>query len=161
MTELTEVPAVDTDADTKRKVETVEPFLYESPAFTTPPPLANARVAIVTTAGLSHAGDDEFAGLGDQSFRVLPAGDPDLKLSHMSPNWDRAGLAADLNLVVPHDRLVELAAEGTIGSVAPRHFSFMGAQGDATMATIRLDTGPAVAKALLEDGVDVVLLTPV
>jgi D-proline reductase (dithiol) PrdB len=79
----------------------------------------------------------------------------------MSPNWDRSGLAADLNVVLPHDRLVELAADGVIGAVAPRHYSFMGAQREATMSTIRLDTGPQVAKLLRQDGVDVVLLTPV
>jgi hypothetical protein len=32
---------------------------------------------------------------------------------------------------------------------------------DEVMSTIREDTGPAAAKLLLDDGVDVVLLTPV
>ena len=48
-----------------------------------------------------------------------------------------------------------------IGSVASRHLSFMGAQTDHTLTTLRLDTGPAAARLLLDDGVDVVLLTPV
>ena len=54
-----------------------------------------------------------------------------------------------------------MATEGRIGSVAKTHISFMGAQPDHTLETIRLDTGPAAAKILLEDEVDVVLLTPV
>jgi hypothetical protein len=33
----------------------------------------------------------------------------------------------DWNVVFPLDRLNELAAEGTIGSVAATHYSFMGA----------------------------------
>jgi hypothetical protein len=37
----------------------------------------------------------------------------------------------------------------------------MGAQTDGTFSTILLDSGPAAARVLLEDGVDVVLLTPV
>ena len=37
----------------------------------------------------------------------------------------------------------------------------MGAQLDHTLTTIRLDTGPAAARLLRDDGVDVVLLTPV
>jgi hypothetical protein len=37
----------------------------------------------------------------------------------------------------------------------------MGAQADATFSTILLDTGPAAAKVLVEQDVDVVLLTPV
>jgi hypothetical protein len=63
--------------------------------------------------------------------------------------------------VYPVDRLAELAARGTIGSVANRHIAFMGAQPDHTLTTLRLDSGPAAAKLLLHDGVDVVLLTPV
>lgn len=150
-----------TDRDIKGMFDVLPHPEFERPAFRLPPDLADATVAIVTTAGLSVAQDSEFSGAGDQSFRVLPAGDGRLKLSHMSPNWDRSGLAADLNVVLPHDRLVELAADGVIGAVAPRHYSFMGAQRDATLSTIRLDTGPEVAKLLRQDGVDVVLLTPV
>ncbi len=63
--------------------------------------------------------------------------------------------------MIPLDRLDEMAAEGKIGSVANTHISFMGAQPDHTLETIRLETGPAAAKVLLEDEVNVVLLTPV
>ena len=61
----------------------------------------------------------------------------------------------------PVTRLREKAAGGTIGSVADVHISFMGAQVDHTLETIRLDTGPAAAEALLADDVDLVVLTPV
>jgi D-proline reductase (dithiol) PrdB len=134
---------------------------FPDTSFHLPPPLSEATVAIVTTAGLSCAGDSEFETIGDQSYRRLPAGRTDLALSHASPMWDRAGVAMDRNVVLPHDRLVELAASGVIGAVSSNHYSFMGAQRDATMATIRLDSGPAVAQQLRADGVDVVLLTPV
>lgn len=80
-------------------------------------------------------------------------------LAHFSPNFDRTGFALDLNVVYPIDRLHELAERGVIGSVASTHLSFMGAQLDHTLATIRLDTGPAAAQLLRDDGVDVVLLT--
>ena len=53
-----------------------------------------------------------------------------------------------------------MVEEGVIGRVAPRHIAFMGAQ-DGNMKTIRMDTAPAAAKLLREDGVDVVLLTPI
>jgi D-proline reductase (dithiol) PrdB len=66
----------------------------------------------------------------------------------------------DLNVVYPIDRLEELAAQGIIGSVAPRHLSFAGNQPD-DVSTIRLDTGPSAAAELRQDGVDVVILTPV
>jgi D-proline reductase (dithiol) PrdB len=132
----------------------------ESSAFSRPPALRDARVAIVTTAALHREDQEAWHRKRDQSFRVLGASDRALRLGHYSPNFDRVAIAADLNVVYPIDRLEEMAAGGVIGSVAPHHLSFMGAQ-DETMSTIRLDTGPAAAKLLREDGVDVVLLTPV
>jgi D-proline reductase (dithiol) PrdB len=129
-------------------------------AFTPPPPLAEARVAIVTTAGLRADGQLHWPA-GDESYTILPGEARDLGLAHVSPNFDRSGFAADINVVYPIDRLRALAERRVIGSVAPRHASFMGGQPAHELATMRLDTGPAVAKLLLEDGVDVVLLTPV
>jgi D-proline reductase (dithiol) PrdB len=127
----------------------------------TPPtrPLSECRVAIVTTAALHTADDDGFAP-DDPSYRVLPGDRRDLVLGHWSPNFDRSGFVADLDVVYPVDRLAELAAQGTIGSVAPHHYAFAGNQED-TLTGIRLDSGPAVAKRLRDDDVDVVVLTPV
>ncbi|MGA1571938.1 MAG: D-proline reductase (dithiol) protein PrdB, partial [Ilumatobacteraceae bacterium] len=62
--------------------------------------------------------------------------------------------------VYPIDRFQELADDGVIGEVAPRHFAFAGNQPD-TVSEIRLDTGPQCAAHLTADAVDVVLLTPV
>lgn len=134
---------------------------FDSTPVTTSPPLAEARVAIVTTAGLRTAGDVNYWQPTDGSFSVLPAADRDVQLSHFSPNFDRVGFAADINVVYPVDRLDEMAAAGEIGSVANQHISFMGAQFDATFSTILLDSGPAAAQVLKDDGVEVVLLTPI
>ena len=131
---------------------------FETPAFTSPPPLSEATVAIVTSAAL-HRGAT-FWGPGDTHFERLPVEARDLSLGHLSPNFDRSGFAADLNVVYPIDRLNELAEKGSIGRVAPHHYACAGNQ-DEMVSTLRLDTGPHVAKELLEDGVDVVLLTPV
>jgi hypothetical protein len=116
-------------------------------------------VAIVTSAALHHADDAAFA-FDDAGFRFIDRTRRDLVLGHWSPNFDRTGVAIDVNVVFPIDRLEELAERGVIGAVAPRHVSFAGNQPD-DLATIRLDTGPAAAAALRADGVDVVLLTPV
>ena len=135
---------------------------FPEPAFTRPKPLAECRVAIVTSAALHVDIEDAFqAGAEpDPKFTVLDDGERALRLGHMSPNFDRGGFAADLNVVYPIDRLHELADRGVIGSVAAHHYAFAGNQ-DEQVSRIRLDTGPACAKRLLEDGVDVVLLTPV
>lgn len=132
---------------------------FENPAFTRPGPLREATVAIVTTAGFRNDGDAAW-NPQDSSYRIFDRADRSMKLGHLSPNFDRSGFAADINVVYPIDRLEEMAKEGVIGEVAPRHASFMGAQ-DETMTSIRMDSGPALAKELRNDGVSVVLLTPV
>ncbi len=132
---------------------------FPNPAWVTPKPLAQSTVAIVTSAALYANGDEGF-GAGDTGYRLIDRDRRDLVMGHWSPNFDHTGFAIDLNVVYPIDRLEELAARGVIGAVAPRHVSFAGNQPD-DVATIRLDTGPAAAAALLNDGVDVVVLTPV
>lgn len=131
----------------------------KNPAFIAPPALAGATVAIVTTAGLVPPGEASWKP-NDESYRVLRRADRDFELKHLSPNFDRVGFIADINVVYPIDRLEDMAAEGEIGAVSETHLSFMGAQNE-TMTSIRNDTGPAAAKLLKEAGVDVVLLTPV
>jgi D-proline reductase (dithiol) PrdB len=128
------------------------------PPFLTPRPLADAQVAIVTTAGL-QVRDQEAFDWFDSSFRVLPGDRRDLVMSHHSQNFDRAGAIADLNVVYPVDRLAELVADGVIGSVAPTHISFMGAQRELT--TLIHDSGRAAAAHLREQGTDIAILTPV
>jgi D-proline reductase (dithiol) PrdB len=128
--------------------------------FTRPPALDEARVALVTTAALHVAGEAPARG-GDPSFRILGNG-AQLVLGHESPNFDRSGWLLDPNVIFPLDRLHELARDEVIGSVAPRHLAFAGnQQRNETLAAITLDSGPAAARLLREDGVDVVLLTPV
>lgn len=122
------------------------------------PPFSERRVAIVTSAGLMRRGEDAFAP-GDSDYRVIP-GDvrgADLLMSHISVNYDRAGFVEDTNVVFPIDRLRELAEDGTIGSVADHHYSFMGATDPEKMALPAAE----VAGHLQADRVDAVLLTPV
>jgi D-proline reductase (dithiol) PrdB len=147
------------DAIVRGGVEGVEVFDFGGTPASAAPNLSEARVAIVTTAGLRADGQGTWT-LG-QGFVVLDDAERNLTLAHSSPNFDRTGVAIDLNVVYPVDRLHELADTGAIGSVASRHVAFMGAQVDHTLTTLRLDTGPAAAELLLADGVDVVLLTPV
>ena len=141
-------------------VNNVPVYEAEDFVFSLPPSLSDARVAIVTTAGL-RVGDSAPWTPNDAGFEVLPGDKRNLVVTHFSPNFDRAGFLLDPNIIYPVDRLQELAAEGVIGSVASNHLSFMGVQLDRDMSQIRLDSGPAAAKVLKEDGVDVVLLTPV
>ena len=125
----------------------------------TPKPLAQSRIALLTTTGLHRRQDPPFVP-GALDYRLIPGDiDPaDLVLSHISPNWDRTGLQADLNVVLPLDRLRELAAAGEIGSVAQWHYSIMGGLPYPEQLE---DTGREIGRLMKREGVDAAVLCPV
>jgi D-proline reductase (dithiol) PrdB len=138
--------------------ENLEAPVFDKVAFTSPPPLSEATVAIVTTAALHHPNQEDFSPM-DSGFRILYGNRRDYRLGHWSPNFDTMGFAGDFNTVIPLDRLDELVADGKIGQVSDTHLSYAGNQFD--LSGIRLDSGPAGAKLLKEKGVGIVLFTPV
>ena len=121
------------------------------------PALADATVAIVTTAALAFPGEP----WKDQTheYRLFDRDAQGLIMAHNSTNLDRSGFALDRNVAFPIDRLIEMETEGRIGRVAPRHASFIGSTFE--LSRFLLDTGPRLAEELRGDGVDVALLTPV
>ncbi len=131
---------------------------YDSTPHADGPPLASRRVAAISTAGLSMRTDAPFA-LGGGDYRVIAgdAGPGDIVMSHVSVNYDRTGYQRDWNVVMPLDRLREMAADGEIGSVADHHYSFMG----ATDPKLMQPQAEAVAGFLAADKVDAVILLPV
>ena len=127
-------------------------------------PVADCRVAVVSSAGLVLPGeppfDPEVRG-GDFSYRVIPAGVDIQRLEehHRSDAFDHSGIETDRNMAMPLDRLHEMAAAGQIGSVAPHHISLMGsitAPGRLVKRSL-----PEVADLLVSDQVDVALMIPV
>ena len=134
----------------------------ETPEYdTTPPvagvPLAERRVALISTAGLMHRADKPFA-LGATDYRILDShSDDDILMSHVSTNFDRSGFVEDTNVVLPLDRLREKAEAKEIGSVARYHYSFMGASSPQKMAP----AAAQLASNLLDDEVDGLILVPV
>lgn len=146
------------DQNIKSLTENLPAPVFETVAFHSPPPLSEATVAIVTSASLHHPEQEVFSPM-DTGFRVLDGNRRDYRLGHWSPNFDTMGFAGDFNTVIPLDRLDELAAESKIGKVSDIHLSYAGNQFD--LSAIRMDSGPAGAKLLKDNGVDVVLFTPV
>ena len=129
-----------------------------------PVPLRQARIALVTTAGVYRPGLDEpFRKVrgGDYSFRVSPddVDLPSLTLGQTSTAFDRAPAESDRNVVLPLERLRELVRRGRVGSSAPRHLSFNGSI-SAPGRLVR-ETAPEAAKLLRADGVQGALLVPV
>ena len=147
------------DAIIRRQIGSLPVPEFAETAWTMPPPLSEAKVAVVTSAAL-HPRDGEGFTVSDTSYRALDHAQRQLVLGHWSPNFDRSAFAIDYNVVYPLARLDELAEQGVIGSVASTHYSFAGNQPD-DVATIRHDSGPACAAELKAAGVDAVLLTPV
>src|SRR6516162_10999951 len=114
--------------------------------------LSGARVAVVTTAAFFRPDQPPFDTAirgGDYSYRVIPA-DTDLstlEIAHRSDAFDVRGIASDKNLALPLDRLKSLVEQGVIGSVSPRHFSFMGSI--AAPGRLIAQTAPEVGQILL------------
>ena len=134
------------------------------PRATLKRPLEEARVALVSSAGLVVPGDPPFdPGIkgGDFSHRIIPDDTAVQRLEehHKSDAFDHSGIEADREMGMPLAALHGLVAEGILGSSAPRHISLMG----SITAPGRLvrDTAPQVVDILRRDEVDVALLVPV
>jgi D-proline reductase (dithiol) PrdB len=153
--------------------------MYENPAILpgeedpvwTPfePRLADASIAMISSAGLSLEGEQEPFDLdrerreptwGDPSFRVLPhdLGDRALAMSHLHVN--NTDVLADRNVALPVDVLDEVVAEGRVGSAAPSHVSVMGYQ-EGGLEVWRNETAPAIIELLRSQETSGVILAPV
>lgn len=127
-------------------------------------PLEAARIALVTSAGLylpDQASFDPSIRGGDCSFREIPAdaSAATLRIGQTSGAFDHQGIETDRNLAFPLDRLKELVEDGSVGAVAPRHYSLMGSI--AAPGRLIAKTAPEIARRLAADKVDAVLLAPV
>jgi D-proline reductase (dithiol) PrdB len=130
--------------------------------FTSPTkPLAESRVALLTTAGAHLDEQPPFhteTVAGDHSYRLI-ADDADLgrvRFSHT--HYDTSSAERDTNVVLPIDRLHELVETGRIGSSSPIHIGMMGFNPDPSAVADEL--APAVAGVLSDAGVDVAILAP-
>ena len=153
MTRLTDLPL-----DQAKRLAELECPDFTTRPWVTGPVLSQCRVAIVSSAGLVVRGDNPFRGR-DPDYRAIPStvAAGDLLCSHISINFDRTGFQEDWNVVFPIDRLNELEAERTIGSVAATHYSFMGATDPLQMEPHARE----LAGQLKADAVDAVILPPV
>jgi D-proline reductase (dithiol) PrdB len=126
-------------------------------------PLAASTVALVTTAGVHHRNQtpyDMHDHDGDPSFRELDLSLPLDSLMITHDYYDHSDADRDLNVVLPVERLRELAAAGEIGGLAPRAYGFMGHITGPHLETLKRRTAPAVAARLKQARVDAVLLAP-
>ena len=131
---------------------------FDSEPWVKPVPLSERRVTVISSAGIHDRDEVPFKG-GDVGYRTIPsnANAKDIVMSHVSVNFDRTAFQQDLNAIFPVDHLKDMARDGTIGSVATDHYSFMGASDPVKME----DEVRELAKRLLGDKVDTAVLIPV
>ena len=117
-----------------------------------------SRVALLSSAALRLADQEPFIPREDLSYRRVPS-DPrsgTVVIDHHS------GIGTvpkrDPEIVFPRAALAALASNGTIGALAPVHYSFMG--GVREHERIESELAPALADELAKARVDLALLVP-
>ena len=131
-------------------------------------PLSEAKVALLSTAGLSMRGDAPFdmegerrnPTRGDPSWRRIAADaiSASVEVNHL--HIDTGYIERDLNVALPLDRLRELVSDESVGSMAESHYSIMGYQGNDT-SVLEEQSAPEIAAAMRGEEVDLALLAPV
>ncbi|NNC41024.1 MAG: hypothetical protein HKN95_10065 [Acidimicrobiia bacterium] len=129
--------------------------------------LSDSRIALLTSSGMYLTDEQDSFDLereraeptwGDPTFRPMPQDLSSIGLAHLHISHD--DILTDPNIALPVDRLAELAKDGVIGEVAPRHLSVMGFQG-GSLEGWREIAAPGIIDLLHEDEVDGLILAPV
>jgi D-proline reductase (dithiol) PrdB len=131
-------------------------------------PLAQSKVALLSTAGLSMKDDTPFdmdferkhPTRGDSSWRRLRADASSASVDANHLHIDTGYIERDLNVALPVDRLRELVEAGEVGAMADTHYSIMGFQGNDS-SKLEQQSAPEIAEAMKSEEVDLALLAPV
>lgn len=126
-------------------------------------PLNRSRVGLVVMACMTLPDQPPFEAEqpdNDASLRVIPADTDPCSLVNTFPGqaFDHAGLSLDANILIPLDRLHDMARDGEIGGVTPRVASICGHL--PKPKRLIEETAPEIALMFAEDLADVVLLVP-
>ncbi len=121
-------------------------------------PIAQSTIGLVTLAGVQRRDEPRLGETNDLSYRIVRRGTPfrDLFVAHTTAV--RVFALEDLNVVYPHDRLIELEADGTIGSFAERTVSMVGSI--TRYGQLVDETVPKIHAELEQQGVDLAILVP-
>ncbi len=143
-----------------------DPFSGTIPFYPLAKPLSEARLSLVTSAGISLKSDTPFdmekekrdPTWGDPTYRAIPRGtqSSDIEVNHLHIN--SSYIYDDINVILPLDRIQTMAEQGKVGGLAPTSYAFYGFQWERTEF---LDEGikPMIDR-MKDEAVDAVLLTP-
>jgi D-proline reductase (dithiol) PrdB len=131
-------------------------------------PLPEARLALLTTAGVYLSGTQESFDLegerrnptwGDPGYRVIPRGAQQAQMDFAHLHINTRDHHQDFNIALPLDRFAELESEGRIGRLADDHYSVMGFQSDDGAAW-KQETLPEITRRMKAAEVDALVLAP-
>ena len=151
MTKISQMPSVAKGFISELKLTPVK-----NPAWKTSADPQDRRVSIVSTAAVMRRGDKPFSWLA-KDHRVFHKTDRDLVMTHVAVEYDRTAWQQDLNVIIPLDRLNEMAQDNEIGSVADYHYSFLGSSDPVNMAK----SARKVANMMKQEAVNTVFLIPI
>jgi D-proline reductase (dithiol) PrdB len=122
-------------------------------------PLKESRLAIVASGGIYAAGQIAFHHRDDTSIRAIDRDIDvaDLRTSHFA--YDQTDARRDPNVVFPIEPLRRSVASGRLGSLGRHAYTCMG--GIYSSRRVREELAPEIARRVIEDQVDLVLLVPV
>ncbi len=139
-------------------------------------PLSECRVALLTSSGHFVAGDDpEPFGVVDMTqhqaearimdflketptLSSIPMDIPADQIRLRHPGYPTNAALADHRVNLPLEHLQALVGDGTIASVLPNAYSFVGA---ASQLKLKKNIAPVWADRLRDEGADLALLVPV
>lgn len=134
----------------------------EKPTTKLSKPLAEAKIAMVTSGGLHKTEEAPFdteATLGDTSFRKISKDDDLTTLGIAHTHYDHKFIKEDINTVYPMAHFKALEADNAFGKLADTHYSICGFILD-TDAMIK-EAAEGILESLKADAVDAVILAPV
>ena len=125
-------------------------------------PISELNVALVASGGAYTKGQVAFHWEDDTGVRIIPSSEPasDVRVTHFA--YDLEPAREDPNIVFPIDRLHELVAEKTIGSLATNSIACMG--GIYSTRRAEEELAPLILESISNMSgvpVDLVLLVPV
>ncbi|HZO82138.1 MAG TPA: glycine/sarcosine/betaine reductase selenoprotein B family protein [Candidatus Binataceae bacterium] len=124
-------------------------------------PLAQCRVALLTSGGVSYRDAQPFNPQARNDLRVdaIASGTRPAMLVINDDYYSHRDADRDVNCIFPIDPLRELVAEGVVGAVADNHYSgFMGRI--YTRDAVINRAAPALAHRLRAELVDAAVLVP-
>lgn len=121
-------------------------------------PISESTIGLVTLAGVQRHDEPRLGETNDLTYRIIRRGTPFDELFVAHTTAVRVFALEDLNVVYPHDRLIELETDGTIGRFAERTVSMVGSI--TRYGALVDDSVPKIHRELAEQGVDLAILIP-